>query len=84
MVVATGSTRCGNSRKTAVNTSGIRVPPAKPCTTRHVVSDAKPELSAHAADAMVKTAIAVTNKPRMVSTRVNQPVSGIEITSAMR
>jgi hypothetical protein len=84
MVDATDSSRFGNSRKTATKTTGIRVPPARPCATRHVVNDAKPELSAHPADAMVKTAIAVTNRPRMVSTRISQPVSGIEITSAMR
>ena len=49
-----------------------------------MVSEPKPKLVAHPIDAMVKTAIAITNRPRMVSTRTSQPVSGIEITSAIR
>ena len=38
MVVASGCRRSGNSRKTAENTAGISVPPAKPCSTRKPIS----------------------------------------------
>ena len=46
IVVAIGCRRIGNSRKTAENTAGISVPPAKPCSTRKPTSVAKLPLNA--------------------------------------
>jgi hypothetical protein len=40
IVVASGWSRTGKSRKTAENTTGMSVPPEKPCTMRHAISDA--------------------------------------------
>ncbi len=37
IVVAMPCRRSGNSRKTAANTAGISVPPAKPCSTRQAI-----------------------------------------------
>ena len=84
IVVASGWSRSGNSRKTAEKTAGISVPPEKPCTTRHAINDAKLPLIAQAIDASVKTETATTNSHRIVSTRVRNPVSGIAMISAIR
>src|SRR5262252_9354645 len=40
-MVASGCVRVGNSRKTAEKTTGIRIPPEKPCRTRYAIKDAK-------------------------------------------
>ena len=83
-VVATPWRRGGNSRNTAANTDGISVPPAKPCTVRHAISDAKPELAAQPIEAAVNSDTAPTNSQRIESARVSTPVSGMAITSATR
>ena len=84
MVVASAWPRPGKRRKPAENTIGIRTPPANPWTTRAVTSDAKPVLEAQPTDAITKTVVKITNRPRRESTRVSQPVSGIATTSAIR
>ena len=83
-VVAIPWRRTGMSVNTAENTAGISVPPEKPCRTRHAISGAKLSLAAQPIDAAVKTAIAATTSPRIVSVRVRNPVSGMAMTSAMR
>jgi hypothetical protein len=69
---------------TAEKTPGIKVPPEKPCKTRHAISIAKLPLAAQPNEASVKTAIASTNSQRIVRARVRRPVNGIAITSAIR
>ena len=70
--------------KTAANTVGISVPPAKPCTIRNPISIVKPLLAAHPNDAAVKSAMAAANSQRIDSTRVSQPVSGMAMISAIK
>src|ERR1700733_14213485 len=84
IVVAIGCRRIGNSRKTAENTAGISVPPAKPCSTRKPTSIAKLPLDAQPIEAIVKRPTAATNSHRKVSTRVSHPVNGIATISAIR
>ena len=84
IVVATGCWRIGNSTKTPVNTAGISVPPAKPCTTRKAINVAKSPLNAQPSEASVNSVIAATNSQRNVSARVSNPVSGIAMISAIR
>jgi hypothetical protein len=67
-----------------VNTAGISVPPAKPCTTRNAISVAKPSLSAQPREARVNSVIAATNSQRSVSARVKRPVRGIAMISAIK
>ena len=74
----------GKSRNTAENTDGMSTPPAKPCTTRQVTSAAKAVLAAQPSDAALNSEIAATKRPRIESTRVSRPVSGMAITSAIR
>jgi hypothetical protein len=69
---------------TAENTAGISTPPENPCTTRNTSSVAKSALKAQPIDASVKRLTAVTNSQRRLSVRVNRPVRGIAITSAIR
>ena len=83
-VVAAPCSLAGNSRNTAENTAGINVPPANPCTTRKPIRLAKPPLEAQPIEASVNSEIAATNSQRRVRTRVNRPVSGIAMTSAIR
>jgi len=83
-VVATGCRRTGNSRNTAENTAGISVPPANPCSTRKLTSVEKSPDHAQPIEARVKRLIAITNSQRKVSTRVNRPVSGMAVISAIR
>jgi len=84
IVVASGWRRIGKSRKTAEKTTGIRVPPEKPCNMRHAIKDAKLPLIAQAIDANVNTETATTNNHRIVSSRVRNPVSGIAMISAIK
>ena len=84
IVVASAWRRGGNSMNTAENTAGISTPPENPCTMRKSSSTEKSGLKAQPIDARVKTPTATTNNQRKVSTRVNRPVSGIAITSAIR
>ncbi len=84
IVVAAGCNRTGNSRKTAENTAGISVPPAKPCSTRKLTKVAKPPLKAQPTEARVKSPIAPTTSHRNVRTRVSHPVSGMAMISAIR
>src|SRR5437868_3347122 len=76
--------RGGKRRNTAEKTSGMSTPPAKPWTMREATRVTKSTLAAQAIEASVKTPVARTNSPRMVSARVKYPVSGMAMTSAMR
>ena len=84
IVVASGWSRSGKSRKTAENTTGIKVPPENPCTMRQAISEVK--LAAHGAGdrRTVNTETATTNNQRIVSSRVKNPVSGIAMISAIK
>ncbi len=73
-----------NIRKIAEKTSGIRAPPQKPCSTRAATSDQKLLEPAQARLAAVKPQMQARKAPRVDMTRVNQPVSGIATTSAIR
>ena len=84
IVPAIGCWRAGNNRKTPVNTAGISVPPAKPWMMRKVTSEAKFPENAQPSEASVKISVDSANSQRKVSTRVNDPVSGIAMTSAIR
>jgi hypothetical protein len=84
IMVASVWSRIGKSRKTAEKTSGISVPPENPCKTRKIMRDEKFVLAAQAIDASVNTDTATTKSHRIVSKRVRNPVSGIEIISAIR
>ena len=83
-VVAMPWRRSGKSRKTAANTAGMSVPPEKPWTIRQAISVWKLPLDAQPIEASVKVRTALTKSHRMLSTRIRKPVSGIEITSAIR
>ena len=84
MVPAIGWWRAGNNRKMPENTAGISVPPANPCSTRKVTSDEKLLLKAQPTDVSVKTKMPMANSQRSVNTRVNHPVSGMAVISAIR
>ncbi len=73
-----------NIKKIAEKTSGIRAPPQKPCSTRAGISDQKLLDAAQARLAPVKPQMQARKAPRVDMTRVNQPVSGIATTSAIR
>ena len=64
--------------------SGAVIRPENPCNTRKVMSDKKLALAAQAIDASVKAETATTKSHRIVSKRVRNPVSGIEMISAIR
>ena len=83
-VVATACSRDGNSRNTAENTAGISTPPENPWTTRKASSTAKSPLNAQPMDASVNRLTPATNSQRSDRTRVNSPVKGIAITSAIK
>ena len=84
IIVASGWSRNGNSRKIAEKTAGIKVPPENPCNTRNAIRDEKLSLAAQAIDASVNRETANTNSHRIVSTRAKSPVSGIEMISAIK
>src|SRR6516162_5167153 len=73
-----------NIKKTAENTSGNSAPPEKPCTTRAAISNQKPEEAAQATLAAVKPQTQAKKAPRVDSSLVSQPVSGIATISAIR
>ncbi len=74
----------GKSKNTAEKTAGIRVPPEKPCNVRHAIRDEKLPLEAQPIDASIKIKVATKNSHRIVNKRVKNPVSGIEMISAIR
>ena len=84
IVVAAACRRDGNSRKTAENTAGIRTPPENPCTTRNANNVAKSSLEAQPIEATVKRPTPPATSHRRLRTRVNSPVKGIAITSAIK
>jgi hypothetical protein len=73
-----------NSRKPAEKTIGISAPPAKPWTLRHELRLLNPALVAQPAEATTNSVAITTKTPRRDNTRVNQPLSGIEMISAIR
>src|ERR1700733_8469642 len=83
-VVARPWRAIGKRRKTAEKTLGIRVPPEKPCKTRHAISIGKWSLAAHPTEASVNTETDSTNSQHMLKRRVRKPVNGIATTSAIR
>ena len=83
-VVASPCRCTGNSKNTAAKTAGIRVPPANPCSTRQAIRLLNPCDAAHPIEAMVNTLVAITNSQRIDSARINSPVNGIAMTSAIK
>src|SRR3974390_3924258 len=84
MVAQSGCNRAGKSKKTAEKTTGINTPPENPWTILKVIKDGKFSLAAQAIDASVNTKTAMVNSHLIVSARIRNPVSGIEMISAIK